>query len=90
MLKKHANLLKPLFILLFKKNKKNSSEVTDLAARELVVLLHGVWSPLPLLVPGLCPLLCPLLSLWEGMGEVKAVGVWLSGSVLTNPERGRR
>lgn len=65
-------------------------EVTDLAARELVVLLHGVRSPPPLLVPGLCPPLCPLLSLWEGSGEVKASGVWLSGSVLTNPARRRR
>lgn len=69
---------------------QTSSEVTDLAARELVALLHGVRSPPPLLVPGLGPLLCPLLSLWERRGEVKASGVWLSGSVLTNPERGRR
>lgn len=65
-------------------------KATDLAARELVALLHGVRSPPPLLVPGLCPLLCPLLSLWEGRGEVKASGVWLSGTVLTNPERGKR
>lgn len=45
-------------------------EVTDLAARELAVLLHGVRNPPPLLVPGLCSLLCPLLSLrWAGRGE---------------------
>lgn len=69
---------------------QTDSEVTDLAAREFVALLHGVRSPLPLLVPGLCPLLCPLLSLWEVRGEVKASGVLLSGSVLTNPGRGRR
>lgn len=45
-------------------------EGTDLAARELVVLLHGVRNPPPLLVPGLCSLLCPLLSLrWAGRAE---------------------
>lgn len=43
---------------------------TDLAARELVVLLQGVRKPPPLLVPGLCSLLCPLLSLrCAGSGE---------------------
>lgn len=47
---------------------------TDLAARELVVLLQGVRNPPPLLVPGLRSPLCPLLSLllslrWFGRGE---------------------
>lgn len=46
-----------------------SGEVTDLAARELVVLLQGVRNPPPLLVPGLCSLLCPLLSLRDGTGD---------------------
>lgn len=41
---------------------------TDLAARELAVLLQGVRNPPPLLVLG--SLLCPLLSLrWAGTGE---------------------
>lgn len=45
-------------------------EDTNLAARELVVLLQGVRNPPPLLLPDLCSLLCPLLSLrWAGRGE---------------------
>lgn len=86
---RHSNVQHPRPSFLFHSHQW-SIEVTDLAARELVVLLQGVRRPLPLLVPGLCPPLCPLLSLWEEGGELKASGVWLSGSILTRPERRRR
>lgn len=52
------------------------------------MLLHGVRKPPPFTC--LWATACPLLSLWEAGGEEKTSGLWLSGSVLADPERGRR
>lgn len=63
-------------------------ELTDLGARELDALLHDVKELLPLLMGTPWSPLCPFVSLCDGHGEVKASGVFLSGSILTKPKKG--